>query len=128
MAPEEQDRIPAVRLGSVVRSSFSIGGSGNRNSVVNHDRSGAAQDATYEELRTAIAELRADLARLTPRAEVEVLDAELVEAENELTASGTAGAGRLARVRDALTSAGGVVELLASGGAVLGAVTQLLGG
>ncbi|MEV6951828.1 hypothetical protein [Streptomyces sp. NPDC051183] len=128
MAPEAEGRGPSVHLGNVDRSSFSIGGSGNHNSVVNHGGSAPVPDAAYEELRTAIAELRADLARLTPRAEVEVLEAELAGAEDELAASGTAGVGRLSRVRDALASAGGVVELLASGGAVLGAVTQLLGG
>ncbi|MFG3496751.1 hypothetical protein [Streptomyces sp. NPDC047886] len=120
----------AVHIGSVTGSAFAIGDH-NHISTVNTP-SGGPRDAAAAELLAAVRELRADLSRLTAavaeRAQVAVLDAELVAVEDEITSGDPVTPGRLARLRDALVSAAPVVELLASGGAVATAVAALLGG
>lgn len=60
--------------------------------------------------------------------QITVLSGELAETEAEIADSGAAGPGRLARLRTALTDAGAVVGLLASGAAVSQAVATLVGG
>jgi hypothetical protein len=72
--------------------------------------------------------LRGDLGRLVSTDTTEVLDAELVATEEEITQDGAAGRGRLERLRDSLATAGSIVTALGSGVAVGQAVTALLGG
>lgn len=60
--------------------------------------------------------------------EVQALTTELADTEEEITGTGAAAPGRLARLRGALSDAGAVVGLLASGAAVVQAVAALVGG
>ncbi|MGC5364661.1 hypothetical protein ACPXCE_23835 [Streptomyces sp. DT24] len=124
-APSER----AVHIGSVSGSSFAIGDH-NQVGTVN-GASGADREAAVTELLSAVRELRADLSRLTARVAdrgpVAVLDGELVSVQDEIESTDVVTPGRLARLRDALLSAGPVVELLASGSAVATSVAALLG-
>ncbi|MFB7451018.1 hypothetical protein [Streptomyces sp. NPDC056194] len=87
-----------------------------------------ARDARQEELLQAIRRLRADLGGVVPSERTAALDAELSDAEDEIEGTGSAGTGRLAALRRALTDAGAVTGILASGVAVGQAVGALLGG
>ncbi|MFF5708656.1 hypothetical protein [Streptomyces sp. 62] len=87
-----------------------------------------ARDARQEELLQAIRRLRADLGGVVPSEQTAALDAELSDAEDEIEGTGSAGTGRLAALRRALTDAGAVTGILASGVAVGQAVGALLGG
>ncbi|MEU1225174.1 hypothetical protein [Streptomyces sp. NPDC005828] len=87
-----------------------------------------ARDALQEELLQAIRRLRADLGGVVPSEQTAALDAELSDAEDEIEGTGSAGTGRLAALRRALTDAGAVTGILASGVAVGQAVGALLGG
>ncbi|MBP2584223.1 hypothetical protein J3A78_004701 [Streptomyces sp. PvR006] len=88
----------------------------------------AARDPQQEELLQAIRRLRADLGGVVPTERTAALDGELAEAEDEIESTGRADAGRLTRVRRALTDAGAVTGILASGVAVGQAAGALLGG
>ncbi|MDG4864352.1 hypothetical protein P8605_40035, partial [Streptomyces sp. T-3] len=98
------------------QGAFAIG-RGNR---ATQTTTGGAQprDPAQEELLRAVREFRADLARLVANDQTTVLDAELADAEDEIAQSGAAGQGRLARLRQALTDAGAVTALVASGAGV----------
>ncbi|MFC9393454.1 hypothetical protein ACFTWS_09855 [Streptomyces sp. NPDC057027] len=87
-----------------------------------------ARDARQEELLQAIRRLREDLGGVVPSEQTAALDAELSDAEDEIEGTGSAGTGRLAALRRALTDAGAVTGILASGVAVGQAVGALLGG
>ncbi|WP_412080148.1 hypothetical protein [Streptomyces sp. SJL17-1] len=88
----------------------------------------AARDPQQEELLQAIRRLRADLGGVVPTEQTAVLDGELCAAEEEIESTGRADVGRLTRVRLALTDAGTVTGILASGVAVGQAAGALLGG
>ncbi|WP_030413975.1 hypothetical protein [Streptomyces sp. NRRL S-1448] len=114
-----------IHIGSV-RGAFAIG---DHNTVTHNEGGGApAADPAQEELLRAVRELRGDLARAVQSPEVTALDGELAGTEEEIGGTGAAGPGRLARLRAALTDAGAVVGLLASGAAVTEAVAALVGG
>ncbi|GAB7031518.1 hypothetical protein AB0G35_08860 [Streptomyces sp. NPDC021749] len=114
-----------IHIGSV-RGAFAIG---DHNTVTQNDGGGVpATDPAQEELLRAVRELRGDLARAVQSPEVTALDGELAGTEGEIADTGQAGPGRLARLRAALTDAGAVVGLLASGAAVTQAVAALVGG
>ncbi|MFD7961091.1 hypothetical protein ACFV5J_09805 [Streptomyces zaomyceticus] len=87
-----------------------------------------ARDPRQEELLLAVRRLRADLGGVVPTEQTAALDAELSDAEDEIEGTGRAGTGRLTRLRRALTDAGAVTGILASGVAVGQAVGTLLGG
>ncbi|MFI0984074.1 hypothetical protein [Streptomyces exfoliatus] len=87
-----------------------------------------ARDPRQEELLQAIRRLRADLGGVVPSEQTTALDAELSDAEDEIEGTGRADGTRLARLRRALTDAGAVTGILASGVAVGQAVGSLLGG
>ncbi|GAP49219.1 hypothetical protein [Streptomyces azureus] len=111
---------------SNVNGSFAIGDS---NTIVSRTDAGAPQpDAQQQELLRAVRELRADLDRLVQSDRTAALDAELVGAQAEIEATGRAGEGRLARLRQALADAGALTGLLASAAAVGQAVSALTGG
>ncbi|MGP8298258.1 hypothetical protein ACTPOK_09960 [Streptomyces inhibens] len=119
------DRRNGIHIGSV-HGAFAIG---DHNTVTHNDGASApAVDPSQEELLRAVRELREDLARAVPSPGIEALSAELADTEGAITGTGAAGPGRLARLRAALTDAGAVVGLLASGTAVGQAVAALVGG
>ncbi|MEU9116733.1 hypothetical protein AB0D04_34545 [Streptomyces sp. NPDC048483] len=119
------ERGDGIHIGTV-RGAFAIG---NHNTVTHNEGVGApAVDPAHEELLRAVRELRDDLARAVPSPEIDALSAELTDTETEIEESGAAGPGRLARLRTALTDAGAVVGLLASGTAVGQAVASLVAG
>lgn len=102
---------------------------GDHNTVTSTvNGAGPARDPGQEALLQAIGKLRADLAGVVPSEQTAALDEELSDAEDEIEATGRAGAGRLRRLRQALTDAGAVTGILASGVAVGQAVGTLLGG
>ncbi|MFI5902721.1 hypothetical protein [Streptomyces cyaneofuscatus] len=117
-----------VHIGSVTGSAFAVG---DHNTVTQHQHqhqhAGPADEAQAELLR-AVRELRADLARFTASDTTEVLDAELVSVADEIETAGGAAPGRLARLQQALTTAGTLTGTLASGVAVAEALRALLGG
>lgn len=119
------DRGNGIHIGSV-RGAFAIG---DNNTVTHNEGGGApAPDPAQEELLRAVRALRDDLSRAVQTPEITALGGELADTETEIADSGAAGPGRLARLRAALTDAGAVVGLLASGVAVGQAVAGLLGG
>ncbi|MEU7119115.1 hypothetical protein [Streptomyces zaomyceticus] len=87
-----------------------------------------ARDPRQEELLLAVRRLRADLGGVVATEQTAALDAELADAEDEIEGTGRADTGRLTRLRRALTDAGAVTGILASGVAVGQAVGTLLGG
>ncbi|WP_435974454.1 hypothetical protein [Streptomyces sp. Qhu_M48] len=102
---------------------------GDHNTVTSTvNGTGPSRDPRQEALLQAIRRLRADLGGVVPSEQTTALDAELSDAEEEIEGTGRAGAGRLARLRQALTDAGAVSGILASGVAVGQAVGTLLGG
>ncbi|MFI9120323.1 hypothetical protein ACIGW0_13130 [Streptomyces bikiniensis] len=102
---------------------------GDHNTVTNTvTGSGPARDPLQEELLRAIRRLRSDLAGVVPSEQTAALDAELSDVEDEIEGTGRADTGRLTRLRRALTDAGAVTGILASGVAVGQAVAALLGG
>ncbi|WP_406208964.1 hypothetical protein [Streptomyces decoyicus] len=119
------ERGKGIHIGSV-RGAFAIG---DHNTVTHHEGPAApAGDPAQEELLRAVRALRDDLSRAVESPQITVLSGELAETEAEIADSGAAGPGRLARLRTALTDAGAVVGLLASGAAVSQAVATLVGG
>ncbi|MGW1763566.1 hypothetical protein ACWCQL_05645 [Streptomyces sp. NPDC002073] len=117
---------PSFQVGNISGSAVNFGAHGTATNTNNHYA--APVDTAQQELLAAVRELRADLARLTPRAETTALDEELAGAAEEIEEAGAAAPGRLGRLHAALASAGPVVEFLASGATVAGLLTQLLGG
>ncbi|MGG2458251.1 hypothetical protein ACO0M4_00195 [Streptomyces sp. RGM 3693] len=115
-----------IHIGSV-QGAFAIG---DHNTVTNNaaGQGGPAVDPAHEELLQAVRTLREDLRRAVESPEVRALATELTDTEEEITGTGAAAPGRLARLRGALSDAGSVVGLLASGAAVVQAVAALLGG
>lgn len=119
------ERDNGIHIGSV-RGAFAIG---NHNTVTHHEGGSAPTgDPAQEELLRAVRALRDDLSRAVQSPQVTALSGELAETETEIADTGAAGPGRVARLRAALTDAGGVVGLLASGAAVVQAVAALVGG
>ncbi|ARF57032.1 hypothetical protein [Streptomyces gilvosporeus] len=119
------ERGNGIHIGSV-QGAFAIG---DHNTVTHNEGVAApAVDPAQEELLRAVRELRDDLGRAVPGPQIAALTAELTDTEAEITDSGAAGPGRLARLRTALADAGAVVGLLSSGAAVAQAVAALVSG
>lgn len=108
---------PTVSIGDVSHSTFAIGSHAHAES---HHGTGGPHDAAAQELLKAVRELRADLTRVRADERTRELDAELADTEDEITRTGTAGAGRLQRLRQLLTDSEALVGLIASAGAVAG--------
>ncbi|MEV7420449.1 hypothetical protein [Streptomyces sp. NPDC089919] len=121
------DEQGSFRIGSISGSAVNFGQGGTAHNVNNYG-SAAAADPAQAELLRAVRELRADLERLRPSEQTAALDAELAGAEDELASAEPVQESRLVRLREALTGAGPVLDLLASGAAVTTALAQLLGG
>ncbi|MFI6285137.1 hypothetical protein ACIBCM_10315 [Streptomyces sp. NPDC051018] len=133
-APRSQERGPgqpqasqgmSIRIGSLDGSAVNFGSHGS--ATTTNVTQTVAEPVQQRELLEAVRALREDLARFTATEDMEVLDAELVATEEEITASGAADRNRLQRLRDSLTSAGEVVAALGSGLAVGELVASLLG-
>ncbi|MEO3978547.1 hypothetical protein [Streptomyces sp. CAU 1734] len=118
---------PNVHIGSADNSALNFGSHGSA-TTNNTWAAGPAADPAQRELLEAVRALRDDLGRFAPFDSREILDAELVATEEEITSSGAAAPGRLERLRGALAVAGGSVAALASSIAVGEAVTALLRG
>ncbi|UQX02626.1 hypothetical protein [Streptomyces sp. RerS4] len=125
MASNEQD--PAVRFGDVSISAFSIGGSGNTNTVHHGDSGADRRPPSAEELLEAVRDLRAALARLPRSPERRDLDAELDEAAAELEETAEIRTGLPARLRAALVRWAPLVESVAAATALGGLLTSLGG-
>ncbi|MEW1659500.1 hypothetical protein [Streptomyces sp. NPDC093707] len=127
MAPSDASG-KGIHIGSV-QGAFAIG---DHNKVThtgsNVQGAAPAVDPAQEALLQAVRALREDLGRAVETPEVRALTAELADTEGEITGSGAAAPGRLARLRTALSDAGAVVSLLSSGAAAVQAVGALLGG
>ncbi|MFG2135523.1 hypothetical protein [Streptomyces sp. NPDC048650] len=119
------ERGSGIRIDNI-RGAVAIG----NNNTVTHNEGVVVPpgDAAQKELLRAVRELRADLDRAVQSPQVVALSTALTDTESEITGTGAAGAGRLARLRAALGDAGAVVGLLASGTAVGQAVAALVGG
>ncbi|MFD3518555.1 hypothetical protein [Streptomyces sp. NPDC058657] len=107
-------------MGNVDRSAVSVGA--HSHAETHNEEVVAPRDPDQERLLAEVRNLRADLARFHRTEAVEVLDAELVDTEAEIAATGAAGPPRLARLRAALTTAEGFTAMLASAAAVAQAV------
>ncbi|MGC0334472.1 hypothetical protein RKD23_007462 [Streptomyces sp. SAI-170] len=108
-----------------------IGAISNTNSsYAVHNESGRAEpaDPHVAELLAGVRQLRDDLQRLVPSPETDALDEVLASVEDEITTTGHASPGRLARLRQALQDAGAVAGLLASAASVGHTLATLLGG
>ncbi|CAL9461021.1 hypothetical protein [Streptomyces sp. Tu 3180] len=108
---------PNVRIGDVSHSTFAIG---RHARAEGHHGVPAQRDAAAEELLEAVRALRADLPRLRQSEQTAQLDEALADTEDEISRTGTAGEGRLRRVRELLTDAQAVTAVLASAGTVAG--------
>lgn len=109
---------PNIRIGDVSHSTFAIGSHAHAES--HHGTGADPRDAAAEELLKAVRELRADLTRVRADERTGELDAELSDTEDEITRTGTVGAGRLRRLRQLLADSEALVSLIASAGAVAG--------
>lgn len=119
------ERGNGIHIGSV-RGAMAIG---DHNTVTHNEGPAApAAEPAQEELLRAVRALRDDLSRAVESPQITALSGELAETEAEITDNGVAGPGRVSRLRAALTDAGAVVGLLASGAAVTQAVAALAGG
>ncbi|MFC9814869.1 hypothetical protein ACFVJM_22655 [Streptomyces virginiae] len=117
---------PAVRIGSVHGSAFSIGGSGNANTV--HQGGTGADAPAAAELLEAVLALREALVREAPRgADRSALDAELDGVAEQLEDTETIRPGLVTRLREALERWAPLVESV-SAAAALGSLLGALGG
>ncbi|MEU4354681.1 hypothetical protein ACFYNW_13625 [Streptomyces virginiae] len=117
---------PAVRIGSVHDSAFSIGGSGNTNTV--HQGGTGADAPGAAELLEAVLALRQALVREAPRgADRTALDAELDGVAEQLEGTEEIRPGLVTRLREALERWAPLVESV-SAAAALGSLLGALGG
>ncbi|GAA3851172.1 hypothetical protein [Streptomyces sedi] len=115
MASEESP--PHVSIGSVSDSTFAIG---SHAEATSHHGTAPANGDDTERLLAALRELRADLTTVRASQQTAELDEALADAEDEITRTGSAGEGRLRRLRELLTDAASLTTVLTSAGAVTG--------
>ncbi|MFC4499504.1 MULTISPECIES: hypothetical protein [Streptomyces] len=118
-----------VSIGSMSGGSVSTGTYGKATS---YNTTGTGPDPRHAELLEAIRDLRGALPPAADRSDQDAaLDGELADAEAEITGSGTASPGRLARllggVRGWLGSQAAAAGAVASATAVVQGIAQLLG-
>ncbi|MFT2014264.1 hypothetical protein ACMA1D_00215 [Streptomyces sp. 796.1] len=106
---------PQIHIGEVSGSTFAIGSHAEARS---YHGTGAAPDQATDDLLTALRELRAELSRAEPTDGSADLDAALADAEDEITRTGSAGEGRLRRLRALLGDAVAVSAVAASAATV----------
>ncbi|MFE2286896.1 hypothetical protein ACFXDJ_22340 [Streptomyces sp. NPDC059443] len=116
---------PSVRIGGITGSAFSIGGSGNTNTV--HHGDAAAGAVSPEALLEAVLELRAALVRLPRGADRTALDAELDGVAEGLEGAAQIRPGLATRLRGALERWAPLVESVSAATALAGLLTSLGG-
>ncbi|MFF7308495.1 hypothetical protein [Streptomyces sp. NPDC008137] len=106
---------PSVSINRADNSAFAFGRHGNAttNNVVQGSR-----DESAEELLQAVREVRGDLQRMRESEQRARLDEALAETEDEINRTGSAGAGRLQRLREVLGDTETVLSAFASAGAL----------
>ncbi|MEU7551307.1 hypothetical protein AB0B01_02905 [Streptomyces sp. NPDC044571] len=125
-ASEGSGREPAVRIGEVGGSAFSIGGTHVTNTV-HHGGGPDAAGPTAEQLLEAVRDLRAALVRL-PRSDGRTaLDAELDTVAEELTEAETVSPGLAARLHAALERWSPLVDSLSAATALTALLTSFGG-
>lgn len=117
-----------VHIGNMSGGSIATGAQGR---AVSYSYTYAAPPPHTDEATLALLEavraLRTDMRVLAPSDETAAVDGELDEIEGEITRTGRAGPGGLARLRDRLEAGASAVGLLASATAVAQAAAQILG-
>ncbi|CAM5554533.1 hypothetical protein SAVIM338S_04523 [Streptomyces avidinii] len=116
---------PAVRIGNVTGSAFSIGGAHHTNTV--HHGGAEAGTVGPQELLEAVLELRAALVRLPRGADRTALDAELDGVAEGLEGAGEIRPGLVGRLRGALERWAPLVESVSAATALTGLLTSLGG-
>lgn len=118
-------REPAVHIGEVTGSAFSIGGSGNTNTV---HHGGPGEDAVGPQaLLDAVLELRAALVRLPRGDDRAALDAELDGVAEGLEGAAEIAPGLVPRLRGALERWAPLVDSVSAATALAGLLTSLGG-
>lgn len=118
-------REPAVRIGQVTGSAFSIGGGDNTNTV--HHGGAGADTVGPQELLDAVLELRAALVRLPRGEDRAALDAELDGVAEGLEGAAEITPGLLPRLRGALERWAPLVDSVSAATALAGLLTSLGG-
>ncbi|QPP06913.1 hypothetical protein G4Z16_11540 [Streptomyces bathyalis] len=116
----------AVHIGNMSGGAIATGAHGRATSYGSPVPPAGTDEATLA-LLEAVRALRADMRVLAATAETAAVDGELVEIEGEITRTGSAGPGRVARLRDRLEAGASAVGMLASAAAVVQAAAQVLG-
>ncbi|MFE6780342.1 hypothetical protein [Streptomyces sp. NPDC057702] len=106
---------PQIHIGEVSGSTFAIGSHAEARSY--HGATPPRDEATAQ-LLAALRHLRADLSDAEPADGSADLDAALADAEDEITRTGSAGEGRLRRLRTLLGDAVAVSTVAASAATV----------
>lgn len=118
---------PAVSIGGVTGSAFSIGGSNNTNTNTVHHGGAGADTVGPQALLDAVLELRAALVRLPRGADRAALDAELDGVAEGLEGAGEIRPGLVPRLRGALERWAPLVESVSAATALAGLLTTLGG-
>lgn len=116
---------PAVHIGEVTGSAFSIGGSNNTNTV--HHGGAGADTVGPQALLDAVLELRAALVRLPRGEDRAALDAELDGVAEGLEGAEEIRPGLVPRLRGALERWAPLVESVSAATALAGLLTTLGG-
>ncbi|MCX5123018.1 hypothetical protein [Streptomyces sp. NBC_00347] len=116
---------PAVRIGDVTGSAFSIGGGNNTNTV--HHGGAGADTVGPQALLDAVLELRAALVRLPRGEDRAALDAELDGVAEGLEGADEIRPGLVPRLRGALERWAPLVDSVSAATALAGLLTTLGG-
>ncbi len=116
----------AVHVGTMSGGAIATGAQGRAVSYGSAAPPAQTDEATLA-LLDAVRALRADIRVLAATDETAAVQGELGEIEGEITRTGHAGPGRVARLRDRLETGASAVGLLASATAVVQAAAQVLG-
>ncbi|RAJ71765.1 hypothetical protein K378_00585 [Streptomyces sp. Amel2xB2] len=116
----------AVHIGSMSGGAIATGAHGQ---AVSHSHAAPPPqtDEAMLALLEAVRALRTDMRVLASSGETAAVGGELDEIEDEITRTGRAGTGRLARLRERLETGASAVGLLASATAVVESAAQILG-
>ncbi|MDI9831665.1 hypothetical protein [Streptomyces sp. KAU_LT] len=109
--------------GSVTGNGIAVGAGAS----ASYTSTSAPADESYQVLLQAVRELGEDLKRYPVTPETAELSTSLEETERQVTTTGEAQPGVLARLRTALDAAGGVLGAITSATALGTAVAELIG-
>ncbi|MFE4260162.1 hypothetical protein [Streptomyces sp. NPDC056883] len=118
---------PAVRIGDVTGSAFSIGGSNNTNTTTVHHGGAGTDTVGPQALLDAVLELRAALVRLPRGEDRAALDAELDGVAEGLEGADEIRPGLVPRLRGALERWAPLVDSVSAATALAGLLTTLGG-